>query len=122
MLTTRRSFRSPIVRPTVPETSHDESFPRAIAGEDYDRYARAMAKRADQWVLAHLSRLNGSAIEVQEFRDRLRQAAVVELHRDLYGQEERLLSEVLQRHPDATAPAERVEPEIPSFLLRQMAS
>jgi hypothetical protein len=100
----------------------DEPFPRALAGEDYGRYSRAMAKDADQWVVAHLSRLSGAAIEPQELGDRLRSAAVVELGRPLNTQEERLLSEAFQRRPEAANPTERFEPEIPSFLLKRMAS
>ena len=100
----------------------EESFPRAVAGEDYDRYSRAMAKRADVWLVAHLSRLSGTVIEAQELRDRLRSAAEAELRRALNAQEERLLSEVLQRRPDAGTASNQVEPEIPSFLLKRMAS
>ena len=122
MLTNRRMPRPTPSRATDPDSLDDESFPRAVAGEDYDRYSRAMAKHADQWVVAHLSRLSGAAIEPQELRDRLRSAAVVELRRALNTQEERLLSEVFQRRLEAANPTERVEPEIPSFLLKRMAS
>ena len=122
MLTNPRASRSTPSRATDPASLDDEPFPRAVAGEDYDRYSRAMAKDADQWVVAHLSRLSGAAIEPQELGDRLRSAAVVELGRPLNTQEERLLSEVFQRRPEAANPMERVEPEIPSFLLKRMAS
>ena len=49
-------------------------------------------------------------------------AATTELRRELYPQEDRLLSEVLQRRPDAGSASERVQPEIPSFLLTKRAS
>jgi hypothetical protein len=107
---------------TDPGSLDDEPFPRAVAGEDYDRYSRAMARDADLWVVAHLSRLSGAAIEPQELGDRLRSAAVVELGRPLNTQEERLLSEVVQRRLEAANPTEQIEPEIPSFLLKRMAS
>jgi hypothetical protein len=121
LLTKRRSFRSNLLRAAT-EPASDESFPRAVPGEDYDRYARAMAKHADQWLVAHLDRLSGVAIEAHELRERLRLAAVAEMRRELNAQEERLLSDVLQRRPDAGQPSDRVEPEIPSFLLRRIAS
>lgn len=122
MLTKRRTSRSNQFSGAAPEAAHDESFPRAVAGEDYDRYARAMTKHADQWLHVHLARLSGAPLEAQELRDRLRSAAVTELRRELHPQEERLLSEVFQRRPESTNPADRVEPEIPSFLLKRMAS
>lgn len=122
MFTKRRPSRPKSILAIPHDAPDDESFPRAVAGEDYDRYSRAMAKHADQWVVAHLTRLSGVAIEPQELRDRLRTAAAAELRRDLNAQEERLLSDVFQRHTEAANPTERVEPEIPSFLLKRMAS
>jgi hypothetical protein len=122
MFTKRRVSRPTPIRAPVPDAFEDESFPRAVSGEDYDRYARAMAKHADQWVVSHLSRLHGVAIEPHELRDRLRIAAGAELRRELNAQEERLLREVLQRHPEGANPTAHVAPEIPSFLLKRMAS
>lgn len=120
MFAKRRNTRPKSFR-AVTEQAHDESFPRAVAGEDYDRYARAMAKHADQWLDAHLSRLSGTSVDAQELRSRLRTAAVTELRRELHAQEERLLSEILQRRPDPLNTT-KVEPEIPSFLLKRLAS
>jgi hypothetical protein len=122
MFAKRHTSRPRPFRAVAPEPAHDESFPRAVAGEDYDRYARAMARRADEWLVAHLERLHGVAIDADELRSRLRAAATTELRRELYPQEERLLSEVLQRRPDAGSASERVQPEIPSFLLTKRAS
>lgn len=122
MFAKRPTSRPRPFRAVPPEPAHDESFPRAVAGEDYDRYARVMAKRADEWLVAHADRLHGVAIDAEELRARLRAAAVTELRRELYPQEERLLSDVLQRHPGAGASHAHVEPEIPSFLLKKLAS
>jgi hypothetical protein len=122
MFAKRHTSRPRPFRAVAPEPAHDESFPRAVAGEDYDRYARVMAKRAVEWLVAHVERLHGVAIDAEELRARLRGAAVTELRRELYPQEERLLSDLLQRHPDPTASREHVQPEIPSFLLKKLAS
>jgi hypothetical protein len=95
----------------------DTRFPRAIAGEDYERYARAMWPQAQRWIRKHWHRVAGGLISMDDARDVLRSVAGIDVTRRLYSQEERLLSELLQTAWFDLAGKRDVAPEIPSFLV-----
>ncbi|HVX40886.1 MAG TPA: hypothetical protein VHB25_15055 [Gemmatimonadaceae bacterium] len=94
MLTTRRPARSIPFRPSTAEL--EARFPRAVAGEDYDRYARAVWPQAQRWVDRHWDRVVSFDYSVDEVRDVLHQIAAIDLARRLYPQEERLLAEIVR--------------------------
>jgi hypothetical protein len=95
----------------------DTRFPRAVAGEEYDRYARAMWPQAQRWIRKHSHRIGG-VMTIQEAQDVLRCVAGIDLARRLYGQEERLITELLQgAWRDLGGKTTRPAAEIPSFLL-----
>jgi hypothetical protein len=71
-------------------------FPRAVAGEEYDRYARAMWPQAQRWLRKHWYRLTPHDLSVQDAQDVMRCLAAFDVARRLYGQEERLITELLQ--------------------------
>lgn len=120
MLDARRQNRRIAFRPTGAVTVVDTRFPRAVAGEDYERFTRAMWRQAERWFHRHAHRISGPEIVMHDARDVLWSVASVDLTRGLYPQEERLLSDLLQhmwptRRADPAVPA---VPEIPSFLVR----
>jgi hypothetical protein len=117
----RRTSRLKLTRGASP-ASNDASFPRAVPGEDYDRFARAMIWQGERWLRIQISDEKMRATETHELRVMLRAVAVAELQRDLHDQEERLLSELLQQRTDTAGRRESVEPEIPSFLLGRTGS
>lgn len=95
----------------------DTRFPRAIAGEEYDRYARAMWPQAQRWIRKHWFRVATRALSAQDAQELLRCIAGMDVARRLYGQEERLITELLQtawRELGDRTPAPGVE--IPTFL------
>lgn len=96
----------------------DTRFPRAVAGEEYDRYARAMWPQAQRWVRKHWHRIAADRMTIQDAQDVLRKIAGIDLARRLYGQEERMIAELLQSawHELGEKPAPAAA-EIPSFLL-----
>jgi hypothetical protein len=104
-------------KPLTSEPPLDSRFPRAVAGEDYDRYARAMWPQAQRWIRKHWHRVAGGSIAMHDARDILRSVAGIDLARRLYGQEEQLLSELLQGAWHDLAGKRDVAPEIPSFLV-----
>jgi hypothetical protein len=97
----------------------DDGFPRSVAGEDYDRYARAMANDVERWVAKHMPIVVRSDLAAMlDAREALRTTAIAELRRDLYPNEERLLSSALRGRSALAEPSRQdVEPEIPEFLL-----
>ncbi len=106
-------------RPTMRETPLDTRFPRAVAGEEYERYARAMWPQAQRWIRKHWHRVAGGGITIDEARDVLRAVASIDVARRLYAQEERLLGELLQGAWYDLAGERDVAPEIPSFLVQR---
>ncbi|HEY9228808.1 MAG TPA: hypothetical protein VIP11_19305 [Gemmatimonadaceae bacterium] len=99
--------------------SVEARFPSAIAGEEYARYARAMRVQADEWFRRHSGRIAAPDLSMHEARDILWSVAATDLTRRLYPQEERLLSDLLQKAwPARAAELAQIEPEIPSFLLK----
>jgi hypothetical protein len=95
----------------------DTRFPRAVAGEEYDRYARAMWPQAQRWIRKHWHRVSGGQLPIDEARDVLRCVAGIDLTRRLYAQEEQLLGELLQSAWYDLGGQRDVAPEIPSFLV-----
>lgn len=124
MLTKRRPTRPAIPRPALLDAAERTRFPRAVAGEDFDRYALAMLRPAERWIAEHLLDEGSNGLGMDEVRDILQSIAAEELERTLYPQEERLLSELLHaKWPANDHPAAgRIRAEIPSFLLRQTPS
>jgi hypothetical protein len=123
MSTTRRSTRSITHRPAAHDAVPDRRFPSAVAGEDYERYARATWRQAERWFQRHVHRLADESLEMHEAREILSSVATTDLARRLRPQEERLLSELLQQE---WMRIDRlviwVTPEIPSFLIAERKS
>lgn len=94
MLTTRRPTRPLAFRPSSSDA--EARFPRAVAGEDYDRYARAVWTHAQRWIDRHWDRVVSFDYSVDEVRDILHEIASIDLARRLYPQEERLLAEIVR--------------------------
>lgn len=96
----------------------DTRFPRAVAGEDYDRYVRAMWPQAQRWIRRHWHRIAAHALSIQDAQDVLRCVAAIDVARRLYGQEERLIMELIQTTwRDLGGTTSTPTPEIPSFLV-----
>lgn len=104
-------------RPTLSETPLDTRFPRAVAGEEYERYARAMWPQAQRWIRKHWHRVAGGGLAIDDARDILRSVAAIDLARRLYAQEEQLLGELLLGAWHDLVGKRDVSPEIPSFLV-----
>lgn len=117
MLTTRRTIR-PVPFRSSHETGPDTRFPRAVAGEEFDRYARVAWRQGQRWLQKHWHRVSGPDIlSMHDARETLRSAAAVDLSRRLYPQEEQLLSDVLhEAWNDASRIRPDIVPEVPSFL------
>jgi hypothetical protein len=114
MLISRNARRHPTAQSSAPPTL-DARFPCAVRGEDYPRYAAAMWGQAVRWLRREIAR---TAEDVtQDAYTVLQAAAEGCVERDLYPQEEQLLSALVLREWDAIV-AERVRfsPEIPTFL------
>ena len=116
MLTTRRRVLPLPFRPST-ESGPDSRFPRAVAGEEFDRYARVVWSQAQRFLRRNWYRVTGLDVTMHDARDILRSVAAIDVSRRLYPQEEQLLGEVL--HEAWNDPERRVldiVPEIPSFL------
>ena len=95
----------------------DTRFPRAIAGEEYDRYVRAMWPQAQRWIRKHWHRIAANELTIQDAQELLRCIAGIDVARHLYGQEERLITELLQiAWNDLAGKTPQPSAEIPSFL------
>jgi hypothetical protein len=97
-----RPRRSPVRRrwsltPPTPELL----FPRAVAGEDYVRYAKSVWPQAQRWLEVHWAGATRDATTVLDARLKLRAIAATDIHRHLYAQEEQLLSEIVHAAWDA---------------------
>ena len=106
----RRRHSAALRRPSS-KTELDTTFPRAVAGEEYDRYARAVWAQGQRWIQEHWSRI-GPERTMHDARDLLRTLAVREVARLLNPQEEQLLGELLRANWK-----EQTAPEIPRFLI-----
>lgn len=105
-------------RRTLKAVVAEAGFPAAVAGEDYDRYLRAVRRQGERWFTRSAYRIARASIGMHEAREILWTVAARDLARSLHPQEERLLSELIQhewssieRWPDDA------EPEIPAFLM-----
>lgn len=110
----RRRHSVALQRPSS-EAELDSTFPRAIAGEEYDRYARAMWAQGQRWIHGHWPRVTGitaSERTMHDAADLLRALVAREVGRLLYPQEEQLLGELLHANWK-----EQVAAEVPSFLI-----
>lgn len=116
MSTTWRRNQPIVFRPMSSEAPLETRFPRAVAGEEYDRYARAMWPQAQRWIRKHWHRVAGGDLHIDDARDILRSVAAIDLTRRLYAQEERLLGEILLAAWRDLSDRRDVVPEIPSFL------
>src|SRR5690242_19235985 len=84
-----RSRRSPLAstRSTTPPTA-GPMFPRAVAGEQYARYAKSVWTHAQRWLTSHwIPAARGAATEM-DARLKLRALAATDLNRHLNEQEE----------------------------------
>ena len=70
-------------------------FPAAVAGEQYERYAKSVWAQANQWLAVHWSRASDQATTAIDVRQRLRAIAATDIKRHLYPQEEQLLSAIV---------------------------
>jgi hypothetical protein len=103
-------------RPMSGDAPLDTRFPRAVAGEEYDRYARAMWPQAQRWIRKHWRRVSGGSLMMHDAREVLHSVASIDVSRRLYAQEEQLLTELLHSAWHDLG-ARDVHPEIPSFLV-----
>jgi hypothetical protein len=94
MRRTRRPVRSIRFRSATP-MDVENRFPRAVRGEDFDRYARAMWQQSKSWMDRQWPRVAEAGLSMHAARDLLRSVAASELGRTLRVPEEQLLSVVL---------------------------
>ncbi len=71
-------------------------FPRAVAGEQYTRYAKSVWAHAQRWLTSHWAHAAHGATSEMDTRLKLRALAATDLNRHLNEQEEQLLSEIVQ--------------------------
>jgi ribosomal protein L29 len=71
-------------------------FPRAVAGEQYARYAKSVWTHAQRWLTSHWVHAARGAASEMDARLKLRALAATDLNRHLNEQEEQLLSEIVQ--------------------------
>jgi hypothetical protein len=115
MIATRRNI-SPLPFRSNFESGPDTRFPRAVAGEEFDRYARVVWRQAQRWTHKHWHRVTAPDLTMHDAREVLRSFAAIDLARRLYPQEEQLLSEVLYE-TWRERPRPDITPEIPAFLV-----
>jgi hypothetical protein len=112
----RRSHPIAFHAPSADEAL-DSRFPRAVAGEEYHRYARVVWPQAQRWIRKHWPRAARADCTMDDARDVLHTLAGIDLARRLYPQEEQLLGELLQvAWTDWSRPRAGVVPEVPAFL------
>ena len=87
-----------LFRRSAPPAPLESGFPRAVPGEDYERYGRAMWAQGQRWVRQRWHLAAERSLSMHDARDVLRTAAMTELGRALHEQEERLLGELLHAH------------------------
>jgi hypothetical protein len=94
---TARPRRSPLItnRSLTPSAA-GPIFPRAVAGEQYSRYAKSVWTHAQRWLVSHWVHATKGAVTVMDARLKLRALAATDLNRHLNDQEEQLLSEIVQ--------------------------
>ena len=92
-----RYRRSPLTsnRSLTPATA-GPMFPRAVAGEQYARYAKSVWTHAQRWLASHWVQAARGATSEMDARLKLRALAATDLNRHLNEQEEQLLGEIVQ--------------------------
>ena len=91
-----RPRRAPVSFHADPPVAATEiHFPAAVAGEQYERYAKSVWAQAHRWLAVHWSRASERATTALDVRQRLRAVAATDINRHLYPQEEQLLSEIV---------------------------
>jgi hypothetical protein len=91
-----RPRRAPVPFHAAPSVAAVEArFPAAVAGEQYERYAKSVWAEANRWLSVHWARAAERATTALDVRQRLRAVAAVDINRHLYPQEEQLLSEIV---------------------------
>lgn len=91
-----RPRRAPIAFHATPAVAATEArFPAAVAGEQYERYAKSVWTQANRWLAIHWAQASERATTALDVRQRLRAVAAVDINRHLYPQEEQLLSEIV---------------------------
>ena len=91
-----RPRRAPVPFHAVPPIAAAEArFPAAVAGEQYERYAKSVWTQANRWLSIHWARASEHATTALDVRQRLRAVAAVDINRHLNPQEEQLLSEIV---------------------------
>jgi hypothetical protein len=91
-----RPRRAPVSFHADPPLAAPEiHFPAAVAGEQYERYAKAVWTKAQQWLAMHWARASERASTAIDVRQTLRSVAANDINRHLHPQEEQLLSEIV---------------------------
>ena len=90
-------YRRPINFRSTSLYGGDVQFPRAVAGEDFDRYARAVWHQGQRWIRRHWPRIYGPDVTMHDARASLCAVAAIDVVRRLYPQEQQLLSELVYR-------------------------
>ena len=91
-----RPRRAPVAFHAAPPVAAAEArFPAAVAGEQYERYAKSVWAQANRWLTVHWARASEHATTALDVRQRLRAVAAVDINRHLNPQEEQLLSEIV---------------------------
>jgi len=91
-----RPRRAPVSFHADPPVAASEiHFPAAVAGEQYERYAKSVWAQANRWLSVHWTTASERATTALDVRQKLRAVAAVDINRHLYPQEEQLLSEIV---------------------------
>ncbi len=91
-----RPRRAPVSFHADPPVAAPEiHFPAAVAGEQYERYAKSVWAKAQEWLGMHWARASERAVTALDVRQALRSVAANDINRHLHPQEEQLLSEIV---------------------------
>jgi hypothetical protein len=95
-----RPRRSPVVFHATPTSTGALAalptlFPAAVAGEQYERYAKSVWAQANRWLTSHWADAAATPATALDVRQKLRSVAAADVKRHLYAQEEQLLSEIV---------------------------
>lgn len=92
-----RPRRSPpvVFHATPTPAAQQVLFPAAVAGEQYDRYAKSVWALAQHWLDRHWLRATQAASTALDVRQKLRAIAATDVNRHLHPQEDQLLSEIV---------------------------
>ena len=91
-----RPRRAPVPFHAAPPPAAAEAhFPAAVAGEQYERYAKSVWAQAHRWLSAIGRALRSARPRRSTSDKRLRAVAAIDINRHLHPQEEQLLSEIV---------------------------